>query len=126
MTLAGWAGVNGHRRLASTVAGGEIGKAVFELGLELAKGGDLVARLRELLQVDLAKLLGGGGGGARAFLLAHEPLNFREREAEVLELGDPAHAEERILGEQAVATLGALVRLEQAELLVKVDGSHGL
>ncbi len=43
-----------------------------------------------------------------------------------MELADPAHASERALVVEAVTTLGAGVRAEQADVLVVVDGAHGL
>ena len=44
----------------------------------------------------------------------------------VFDVVDPAHPDDGILREQAVATLGALVSLQQPQLLVQMDGPHRL
>ena len=90
---------------------------------------DLRARLLELLRVDLAHAVHRGRGGARRAAVLdvlHDRLDVREAEAEVLELLDPADADERLRTVEPVAPLRASGRLQQVELLVEVDGAHRL
>src|SRR5688572_3111522 len=126
MPLARRTGVDGNGGLACAIARGEKRKALLELGFELPELLDLAAGFGESLHVRVPQLLRGDRRRARPFLLADELLDLREGEAEALELGDPAHADQRIGGEEPIAALRAFVRPEQAELLVQMEGADGL
>jgi hypothetical protein len=52
-------------------------------------------------------------------------LNRGERKAEVLELADPTHADDRVGAEEPVAPLRTGVGAKDPELFVQVDGADG-
>ena len=60
------------------------------------------------------------------FPVADDLLDVREAEAHVLELADPADADEGLGRVEAVAPLRPSRRLEEAELFVEVDRPDGL
>src|SRR5262249_44340660 len=53
-------------------------------------------------------------------------LNLREREAEIVELANPADTRDGSLIVEAIATLRASVRAEQAHILIVVNRAHRL
>jgi hypothetical protein len=59
-------------------------------------------------------------------LIANETLDFGERKPEPLEFHDPPNAKEGIRREESVATLRSLVRANQPELFVEVNGTNRL
>src|SRR5690606_30970232 len=126
MSFTSGAGVDGQCRLTRRVAARKKREALLQLRLQPSKLGDFRPRRVELRPVELAKARRREHRRAGRLLLSHELLNLREREPQVLELGDPAHPYEGLFREQPVPPLRALVRPQQAQLLIEVDRAHRL
>ena len=94
--------------------------------LERLEAALLLARLFELRRVDLAHPLHRAGRAPGPLPLADDRLDVAEAEAHLLELADPADADERLGAVEAEAPLRAGGGREETELFVEVDGADGL
>ena len=119
------AGVEEARGVAG-VAGVEVVEARGELGLERVEARELRSRVGETRAVGVAHQAHRTGRARRLFPRLHDRLNLREREAEILELADPPDADERVVSEEAIATLRSGMGTEEAELLVEVNRANRL
>ena len=104
----------------------QVFEALHELVLERPQPLSGFAGLVQLLLEEDAHLLHRHRGRPFVLEIAQPVPHFRQGQAEILQHPDPANAGQRLFMEEAITALRPGRRLQEAELLIVMNGAHGL